>query len=49
MGRFLVTALTVRDYPIIQAIVLLITVAFAGVNLVIDLVYGFLDPRIRYA
>ena len=49
MGRFLITALNVRDFPIIQAIVLLITFAFAAINLVIDLVYAVLDPRIRYA
>jgi len=49
MGRFLITALSVRDFPIIQAIVLLVTFAFAAVNLVIDILYGFLDPRIRYA
>ncbi len=49
MGRLLVTALADRDFPVIQAIVLIITFAFAGMNLIIDLMYGLLDPRIRYA
>ena len=49
IGRFLVTGLNSRDFPVIQAVVLLIVVGYAFVNLLIDLLYGLLDPRIRYA
>lgn len=49
MGRFFLNALTLRDLPVIQAIVLMITLAFAVINLIIDLLYGVLDPRIRYS
>ncbi|MYA17376.1 MAG: ABC transporter permease subunit, partial [Gammaproteobacteria bacterium] len=47
MGLYLVRALEVRDFPIIQSVVLLIAFAFALVNLIVDLLYGFIDPRIR--
>jgi len=48
MGRLLVDAILVRDYPIVQAAVLLFAATFAGINLLVDLLYGLLDPRIRY-
>ncbi len=48
VGRLAVTAITARDYPIIQAVVLLVSCVFVVVNLAVDLLYGFLDPRIRY-
>jgi ABC-type dipeptide/oligopeptide/nickel transport system permease component len=48
MGRLLVDAVLVRDYPIVQAAVLLFAATFACINLLVDLVYGLLDPRIRY-
>ena len=47
MGLYLVQAIGIRDFPIIQSVVLLIAFAFAIVNLVVDLAYGFIDPRIR--
>ena len=47
MGLYLVQAIGIRDFPIIQGVVLLIAFAFAIVNLVVDLAYGFIDPRIR--
>jgi len=37
-----------RDYPTVQAVILLFSVAYVVVNLVIDLLYTILDPRIRY-
>ncbi|HEY7494901.1 MAG TPA: ABC transporter permease [Candidatus Tectomicrobia bacterium] len=49
IGRFLVDAITHRDYPSIQALVFMISVFVVTVNLLVDIVYGFLDPRIRYA
>jgi peptide/nickel transport system permease protein/oligopeptide transport system permease protein len=48
LGQMLVTAVFARDYPLIQAGVLLIAVIFIGVNLVVDLLYSVMDPRIRY-
>jgi peptide/nickel transport system permease protein len=48
VGRYVVTAIGARDYPVIQAVVLLIAVLFVLINLAVDLVYAFLDPRIHY-
>ncbi len=49
MGTALVQAVTNRDYPTVQAIVFVMAVIFLTLNLVVDLLYGWLDPRIRYA
>lgn len=48
IGRILVGAIFDRDYPIVQGVNLLIAVILVLVNLVVDIVYTFLDPRIRY-
>ncbi len=48
MGRYLLESLNFRDYPAVQAVVLLFAIVIIGVNLVVDLLYAFLDPRIRY-
>jgi peptide/nickel transport system permease protein len=48
VGRFLLDAATHRDYPVIQAIVLVMTAIVLVSNLAIDLLYSYLDPRIRY-
>ena len=48
MGRATVTAVFERDYPVIQAVVLLYTALFLLLNLAMDLAYAALDPRIRY-
>lgn len=48
IGRLLVDSIRARDYPVVQGSVLLIAVSFIFVNLFVDLVYGFIDPRIRY-
>lgn len=47
IGRYLITAATRADYPIVQAVTLLLAVVVISVNLVIDISYGFLDPRVR--
>ena len=49
LGRGLVNAILARDFPIVQGITLLILVIFTVVNLLVDLSYGLIDPRIRYA
>lgn len=49
VGRMGLQAIVQRDYPVLQAVVLVVTALFVLVNLLVDLVYVFLDPRIRYA
>lgn len=48
VGRLLVQSISARDYPAVQGCVLLIAVAYVSTNLLVDVAYGFLDPRIRY-
>src|SRR6059036_2706866 len=48
LGHFFVLSMTGRDYPMIMAVVLTYGAFLAVMNLAVDLVYGFLDPRIRY-
>jgi len=48
MGRFFVLSMTGRDYPMIMAVVLIYGAFLALMNLVVDLLYGAFDPRIRY-
>ena len=48
LGRLTVDAVLARDYPVIQAIILLFSFAYVLINLMIDLTYSFFDPRIRY-
>jgi peptide/nickel transport system permease protein len=48
LGRFLLDAISTRDYPIVQGGVLFIALVFSLVNLVVDVLYASLDPRIRY-
>ena len=48
LGRMVVDAVTRRDYPIIQAMLMLVAVLYVFINLAIDVVYAYLDPRIRY-
>ncbi len=49
MGTALVAAVGFRDYPTIQALVFLTSIIYLTLNLVVDLLYGWLDPRIRHA
>jgi len=49
IGRLAYEAITSRDFPVIQAVVLLTAVIVAAVNLLVDCLYAFIDPRIRYA
>jgi peptide/nickel transport system permease protein len=48
LGRLTVDAILRRDYPVIQGVVLLFSCVYVLLNLVIDLLYTVLDPRIRY-
>jgi peptide/nickel transport system permease protein len=47
MGRLLLRAVTRRDYSVIQAVALVAAIVFIVINLLLDITYGFIDPRIR--
>lgn len=49
MGRLALYAIYQRDYPLVQGIVLIITLLFVLINLVVDIMYVLVDPRIRYS
>jgi peptide/nickel transport system permease protein len=49
VGRLLVEAIIARDYPVVQGVIFLLATIYVLVNLLVDLSYGFLDPRIRYS
>ena len=48
LGRLMLAALTDRDYPMVSGVNLVFGAAVVGVNLMVDLLYGYLDPRVRY-
>ncbi|ELK48083.1 UNVERIFIED_CONTAM: ABC transporter permease subunit [Halobacillus marinus] len=48
LGRLLINSITARDYPVIQSEILLFSLEFLLINLLVDLLYGFLNPKIRY-
>ncbi|HUF24830.1 MAG TPA: nickel ABC transporter permease [Vicinamibacterales bacterium] len=48
IGRLLIQSISFRDYPLVQGCILFISAVYVGVNLLTDLAYGWLDPRIRY-
>lgn len=47
VGKYVIDAIKARDYPVIQGFTLLMTVMFVLINLIVDISYAFLDPRIR--
>ena len=48
VGSLTITALYQRDYPIIMAVTLMTAVAYITLNLIVDILYRYIDPRIRY-
>jgi glutathione transport system permease protein len=48
LGRLLIDSVSFRDYPVIQAEMLLFSLEFILINLLVDIIYGFLNPQIRY-
>ncbi|MBN1873687.1 MAG: ABC transporter permease [Anaerolineae bacterium] len=48
VGRMLFEAITARDYPIVQAFTLVIAIGYVGMNLLVDISYVFIDPRIKF-
>ena len=49
LGALIAQSILVRDYPVVQALLILATLIYVFVNMLVDLAYGYLDPRIRYA
>jgi len=47
MGRYLIEAIAMRDYPVIQGIILVFATSFLVVNLLLDISYALLDPRVQ--
>ena len=48
LGRLLVDAVDMRDFPVLQACVLLFSFEFIVINLIVDVLYGWINPTIRY-
>ena len=48
LGRLMLQSIHTRDYPVLQGTILVVVFGFVIVNLLIDLLYSFLDPKIRY-
>lgn len=49
LGRLIIDGILNKDFPMVQGVVLVVAVSYVLVNLLVDLVYAVLDPRIRYA
>jgi ABC-type dipeptide/oligopeptide/nickel transport system permease component len=47
MGRFFITAVTDRDYPLVMGVTLVYTALLFLANVVVDMLYGLIDPRVR--
>jgi peptide/nickel transport system permease protein len=48
VGRLTIDAIMSRDYPLVQGLILFFSLIYVGINLLVDIVYVFVDPRIRY-
>jgi peptide/nickel transport system permease protein len=48
VGRLMIDAIAARDFPVVQGTVLLVATLFVVVNLLVDIIYAFIDPRISY-
>ena len=48
LGRLLVDSVNMRDYPVIQALVLLFSLQFILINLIVDMLYAYINPTIRF-
>ena len=47
VGRLLIQAISRRDYPVVQGVVLMVAGLYVMINLIVDVIYGYLDPRLR--
>jgi ABC-type dipeptide/oligopeptide/nickel transport system permease component len=48
LGRLAITSVLARDYPVVQGVVIIAAGIFVLANLLVDVLYAYLDPRIRY-
>ena len=48
VGRYVVTAIGARDYPVVQGTVIVVAIFVVVISLLVDVIYAYLDPRIRY-
>ncbi len=48
IGALLIEGIKAADYPLVQSITLMLVVMFLLINLIVDVLYAFIDPRIRY-
>ena len=48
LGALVIDAILFRDYVVVQAVVLLFATAFVCINIMVDVLYAYIDPRIRY-
>src|SRR5699024_5721698 len=48
MGKLLIDSIHFRDYPVVQSLLLIFSLEFILVNLIVDIIYGYLNPKIRY-
>ncbi len=48
IGRLLVDSISYRDYPVIQGLLMLFALQYVGINLIVDMLYGVINPKIRY-
>ena len=49
VGRLAYDSVMLRDFPVLQAVVLFMATAFLSINLIVDVLYAYIDPRIRYS
>ena len=49
IGQYMLQAISVKDLPVIQGVVLVTAVCFVIINLIVDIVYGYLNPKVRLA
>jgi peptide/nickel transport system permease protein len=49
LGRLLIQAISTRDYPLIQGCIVVILVLYIGINMAVDVLYAYIDPRIEYS
>lgn len=48
LGRLLVDSINFRDYKVVQALLMFFSLEYIIINLIVDIVYGFLNPKVRY-
>ena len=48
IGQLVITGINNRDYPLVQGVIMFIAVVYVSANLLVDILYGWFDPRIKY-